>query len=394
MLSWVPSNNVKIRKYKKIPISGERQIPDDLKDILDVGDIPKRIGVKCKSKATVVVEASPKKNKKQRKTKSKKSKPAIVDQDSEERTHNNVISEPISTTALHQVSTPTSSQVVPPIQHPTPNENDIFEIVLKNPILNLSQTPLATTIPISMTTIHVQFILVHIPTSSIPVSTTQPISTPIFTDSTSLTSKPISTSIPLETIVQNPPSSPILEHTLSPSRTFSTTNFENVVSNYKALIEMLTSANAKTFEDHKNLVREIDKKIEYALDKVKEVSENVNTILNDFQENSEARNIEKANAKKVHLQKGYLEEKLKDFKEKSFTDLKVNVASRLGKGKIYVISEEDLNANLAEEEKKAHIARDKEVDDLKAIKEQLDRKDVEKKNVEEIVATKMALFPK
>lgn len=87
MLFRVPSNNVKIRKYKKIPISIERPIPDNLKDILGAGDIPKRAAVKCKSKATVSVEASPKKNKKQWKTKSKL---AVVHEDVEERTHSNV----------------------------------------------------------------------------------------------------------------------------------------------------------------------------------------------------------------------------------------------------------------------------------------------------------------
>lgn len=59
-----------------------------------------------------------------------------------------------------------------------------------------------------------------------------------------------------------------------------------MVSTHKALTEMLTSENAKSFKDHKNLVKEIEKKIESALDKVKDVSENVNTIPNDYQENS------------------------------------------------------------------------------------------------------------
>lgn len=77
----VPSSNFIIEKYRKILAFGQRPIPDDLKAILDAGDISKRIGVKHKGK-TDFIEASPKKAKKQRKTKSKKSKHAVVDEDS------------------------------------------------------------------------------------------------------------------------------------------------------------------------------------------------------------------------------------------------------------------------------------------------------------------------
>lgn len=89
-----------------------------------------------------------------------------------------------------------------------------------------------------------------------------------------------------------------------------------------------------------------------------------------------------------------MEENLKDFKEKSFTDQKVNVAFGSGKGKISMISEVDLNPSLTKEEKKAHASRDKVLDDLKAIKEELDRKDLEKKKTKEIDVLKKALFPK
>lgn len=44
-----------------------------------------------------------------------------------------------------------------------------------------------------------------------------------------------------------------------------------------------------------------------------------------------------------------------------------------------MLSKEDLNPYLIEEENKAHAEMDKELDDLKAIKEELDRKDAEKK---------------
>lgn len=48
MLSRIPMDNVIIQKYKKLPLSGETPIHDDLKAILDVGDIAKRVGVKRK----------------------------------------------------------------------------------------------------------------------------------------------------------------------------------------------------------------------------------------------------------------------------------------------------------------------------------------------------------
>lgn len=59
-----------------------------------------------------------------------------------------------------------------------------------------------------------------------------------------------------------------------------------------------------------------------------------------------------------------------------------------------MISEVDLNPSLTKEEKKAHASRDKVLDDLKAIKEELDRKDLEKKKTKEIDVLKKALFPK
>lgn len=60
------------------------------------------------------------------------------------------------------------------------------------------------------------------------------------------------------------------------------------------------------------------------------------------------KNMEKMNATKVHLEKQTLEEKMKDFKVKTFTDQKVNVASSSGKGKLAMIYEEDLNPSLTE----------------------------------------------
>ncbi|CAH1421642.1 unnamed protein product [Lactuca virosa] len=50
------------------------------------------------------------------------------------------------------------------------------------------------------------------------------------------------------------------------------------------------------------------------------------------------KNVGKVNATKVHLEKQSLEEKLKDLKEKSFIDQKINVSYGSGKGKVTVIS--------------------------------------------------------
>lgn len=106
-----------------------------------------------------------------------------------------IVSKPISTIVMTQVSTPLSSQVIPTIQPPTPTEHEIFEIVVKNPILNLLQHHPATTIPI--------------PTSSIPISTTQPNSTPTFNDFTIPTFERISISTPPKTFVKYSTSSHI-----------------------------------------------------------------------------------------------------------------------------------------------------------------------------------------
>lgn len=56
------------------------------------------------------------------------------------------------------------------------------------------------------------------------------------------------------------------------------------------------------------------------------------------------------------------------------------------KGKVDVILEEDINHVLIEEEKKAQAARDKELNELKDLKETLDQQDAEK-NADEIEAT-------
>lgn len=104
--------------------------------------------------------------------------------------------------------------------------------------------------------------------------------------------------------------------------------------------------------------------------------------------------MERTNIAKVHLENQTLEENIKDFEEKSYIEHKANISYGLGKRKVTIVSEEDLNPSLTEVEKKAQAAIDKELDALKAIKEELDMKDVDKKNAKEIDAMKMALFSK
>lgn len=100
----------------------------------------------------------PKKAKSQRKPKSKKPKPSVVNEESKERTISNVcgdsipneediedtsqvqkfVLEPITSSILPQVSTPPSSQIMPPTQPPSPNESNIFANFFNDSILNLS----------------------------------------------------------------------------------------------------------------------------------------------------------------------------------------------------------------------------------------------------------------
>ncbi|CAH1444594.1 unnamed protein product [Lactuca virosa] len=82
--------------------------------------------------------------------------------------------------------------------------------------------------------------------------------------------------------------------------------------------------------------------------------------------------MEWSDTKNIILEKRTLEDKLKDYKEKSSTKQKVNVASGSRKGKINVIMEEDINPVLTEEEKNYQAARDKDLDHSKSLKVTLD----------------------
>ncbi|CAH1442762.1 unnamed protein product [Lactuca virosa] len=79
MMSRLPLDNVIIKAYREIPDSGVCEIPASLQATLDVVDVPKR-GGKRKAKTTGGVSKKPKQ---QRKT---KSKPAMFDEASEDRT--------------------------------------------------------------------------------------------------------------------------------------------------------------------------------------------------------------------------------------------------------------------------------------------------------------------
>ncbi|CAH1433979.1 unnamed protein product [Lactuca virosa] len=116
----------------KIPSSRKRSIPPSLQDTLDVGDVPKRFGMKWEGKDTD--DQVSKKVKSQRKSNSKNSKPSVIDEDSEERTQSDICVEdiqnkedttntswlqpnvlkPIATFEIGKISTPpSSSQVIP-----------------------------------------------------------------------------------------------------------------------------------------------------------------------------------------------------------------------------------------------------------------------------------------
>ncbi|CAI9279876.1 unnamed protein product [Lactuca saligna] len=73
---------------------------------------------------------------------------------------------------------------------------------------------------------------------------------------------------------------------------------------------------------------------------------------------------------------------------------KINITSGSGKGKVNIIIEEvsELSPELTDKENIEKEKRDKDLDDLNALKENLDAEGVELKNVEQILASKKALF--
>lgn len=97
---------------------------------------------------------------------------------------------------------------------------------------------------------------------------------------------------------------------------------------------------------------------------------------------------------RVVLEKKKLSEKMKDMKEVK-TGQKVNITSRLGKGNVNIVTKEvsEINPYMNEKEKIKKEKRDKELDELNALRVKLDAEDVELKNGEKILASKKSLFP-
>lgn len=85
-LARVPLDNEIIRIYRQIPLQGERSIPPSLQIVLDVGDAPKRVGMKRKAKVFEEVVYAKSKPKQQL----RKSKVIVVDVDSEDHMLSNV----------------------------------------------------------------------------------------------------------------------------------------------------------------------------------------------------------------------------------------------------------------------------------------------------------------
>ncbi|CAH1454194.1 unnamed protein product [Lactuca virosa] len=149
MLAWVPIEYVIIKGYREIPNSGVREIPTSLQVVLETVDIPKKVE-KREMKATAGVLKKPKQQREP------KYKQVVIDEDSDDHTHNNVMgeetflneddiahtsevpskkSELIATITTMKVSIPPTSSVK------TPLESDVYENILKEHIINISQTP-------------------------------------------------------------------------------------------------------------------------------------------------------------------------------------------------------------------------------------------------------------
>lgn len=145
LLKKVLLDNAIIRAYRKMPSSGVRPIPTELKKIIYEGDKPKRGG---KRKDQVSLSKGIKVTKKSKKPILKPQSPSPVFQDqSEGRTKSDVqgnsilrnnqedtthTSEPNPVESIHKLSSPPSSSI------PT---FDIFDSIIREPFLNLTLPP-------------------------------------------------------------------------------------------------------------------------------------------------------------------------------------------------------------------------------------------------------------
>lgn len=207
ILENVPLDNAIVRVYHKLPSFGVRPMPADIRQLIDESNKMKRGG---KRKANVDPYESVKAPKKMRKPAKKPRSPSlIIQEDSEERTvtkgqEDNTLrneeedtaatSERIPTETISKVSSSTPSSI---------HSSDTFNTILQESILNLTTTPPPTLVtpPTSPITskIPISSIPPLPPMSSVGISLPQisiPLSSPIFTDSTTPTTSSVST--PLE----------------------------------------------------------------------------------------------------------------------------------------------------------------------------------------------------
>ncbi|CAH1412094.1 unnamed protein product [Lactuca virosa] len=95
----------------------------------------------------------------------------------------------------------------------------------------------------------------------------------------------------------------------------------------------------------------------------------------------------------IRLEKKTLAEKYKNIKEVK-TGQRDHVSLGSGKGKLNIISEKGTEDDpvLTETERMAREKRDKELDELNALREKLDAEEAEAKNSEMIIESNKALF--
>ncbi|CAH1436208.1 unnamed protein product [Lactuca virosa] len=96
----------------------------------------------------------------------------------------------------------------------------------------------------------------------------------------------------------------------------------------------------------------------------------------------------------ISLENKNLAEKFKNIKEVK-TAWKDHVSSRSGNGKVNIVYEKVIEEDpmLIESKRIARQKRDKEHDELNALREKLDGEEAEAKNSEIILENKKALFP-
>lgn len=185
MLEKLPNENEIVNKYRKKFVSSVRPMPDELRTEIEEASKPKR-GAKRKGKVgpSETVKTLKKKVKKvDRKPKS----PSLVHDDSDSRTHSDLREgEHVQTEVDDTAATlePPTSNPIPKVSTPptssTP-DSKFFHMPTPPPSLTTTSSPITTTIPI---------FIAPLPNFYVGVSQPQiyvPLSTPLYTDSTSTT---------------------------------------------------------------------------------------------------------------------------------------------------------------------------------------------------------------